>query len=55
MGALRGGCGTGQEIADFTSAATFFSTAGLQFMSANATGHMSPSSMFAASWKPRVE
>jgi hypothetical protein len=29
MGALRGGCGTGQEIAAFTSSATFFSTIGL--------------------------
>ena len=53
--ALRGGCGTGQEIAAVTSSATFFSTVGLQFFSAYDTGHMSPSSRFAASWKPRVE
>ena len=46
---------TGQEIAAFTSSATFFSTAGLHFCSAYDTGHRSPSSRFAASWKPRVE
>ena len=55
MRALRGGCGTGQEIAAFTSSATFFSTVGLHFLSAYDTGHTSPSSRFAASWKPRVE
>ena len=55
MRALRGGCGTGQEIAAFTSSATFFSTMGLHFLSAYDTGHTSPSSRFAASWKPRVE
>ena len=53
--ALRGGCGTGQEIAAVTSSATFFSTMGLHFLSAYDTGHRSPSSRFAASWKPRVE
>ncbi len=53
--ALRGGRGTGQEIAAFTSSATFFSTMGLHFLSAYDTGHTSPSSRFAASWKPRVE
>jgi len=53
--ALRGGCGGGQEIAAFTSSATFFSTMGLHFLSAYDTGHKSPSSRFAASWKPRVE
>ena len=47
--------GPGQEIAAFTSSATFFSTMGLHFLSAYATGHMSPSSRLAASWKPRVE
>ena len=55
MLALRVGRGTGQEIAAFTSSATFFSTTGLHFLSAYDTGHMSPSSRFAASWKPRVE
>jgi hypothetical protein len=30
---LRGGRGTGQEIAAFTSSATFFSTTGLHFLS----------------------
>jgi uncharacterized protein with GYD domain len=54
MRALRGGRGTGQEIAAFTSSAIFFSTTGLHFSSAYATGHMSPSSRFAGSWKPRV-
>jgi Domain of unknown function (DUF5615) len=53
--ALRGGHGTGQEIAAFTSPAIFFSTRGLHFFSAYDTGHTSPSSRFAASWKPRVE
>jgi hypothetical protein len=48
-GALRGGRGTGQEIAAVTSSATFFSTMGLHFFSAYATGHTSPSSRFAAS------
>ncbi len=48
MGALRGGCGTGQEIAALTSSATFFSTMGLHFASAYDTGHTSPSSRFAA-------
>jgi predicted amidohydrolase len=47
--------GTGQEIAAFTSPATFCSTIGLHFLSAYDTGHTSPSSRFAASWKPRVE
>jgi hypothetical protein len=46
---------TGQEIAAFTSSASFFSTMGLHFLSAYDTGHTSPSSRFAASWKPRVE
>ncbi len=36
-------------------AATFFSTTGPHFLSAYDTGHTSPSSRFAASWKPRVE
>ena len=45
----------GQEIAAFTSSTTFFSTAGLHFWSAYDTGHRSPSSRLAASWKPRVE
>jgi hypothetical protein len=47
--------GAGQEIAAFTSSATFFCTTGLHFFSAYVTGHMSPSSRFAVSWKPRVE
>jgi hypothetical protein len=54
-GRSAAGCGSGQEIAAFTSSATFFSTTGLHFLSAYDTGHMSPSSRFAASWKPRVE
>jgi hypothetical protein len=45
----------GQEMAAFTSSMTFFSAIGLHFFSAYATGQMSPSSRFAASWKPRVE
>ena len=49
------GCRNGQEIAAFTSSATFFSTVGLHFCSAYDTGHMSPSSRLAASWKPSVE
>ena len=44
-----------QEIAAFTSSATFFSTTGLHLLSAYVTGHTSPSSRFAVSWKPRVE
>ena len=51
----RSGRGTGQETAAFTSSAIFFSTTGLHASSAYATGHMSPSSRFAGSWKPRVE
>ena len=47
--------GTGQEMAAFTSSATFFCTTGLHFWSAYDTGHRSPSSRLAASWKPRVE
>ncbi len=50
-----GGRGKGQETAAFTSSAIFFSTTALHFWSAYATGHMSPSSRLAASWKPRVE
>jgi len=50
-----GGRGAGQEIAARTSSATFFSTTRLHFLSAYDTGHRSPSSRFAASWKPRVE
>ena len=53
--ATRSQGGTGQEIAAFTSSATFSSTLGLHSVSAYDTGHMSPSSRFAASWKPRVE
>ena len=44
-----------QEMAAFTSATTFFSTAGLHVLSAYDAGHMSPSSRFAESWKPSVE
>ena len=33
-GAFRGGRGSGQETAAFTSSATFFSTVGLHFLSA---------------------
>ena len=54
-GVLNGSDGTGQEIAALTSWETFFSTTGLHFLSAYDTGHTSPSSRFAASWKPRVE
>ena len=46
---------TGQDTAVRTSSATFFSTSGLHRTSANDAGHMSPSSRFAASWKPSVE
>ena len=53
--ARRGGRGNGQEIAAFTSSITLFSAVGLHFLSAYATGQISPSSRFAASWKPRVE
>ena len=45
----------GQEIAALTSSVTFFSTTALHFLSAYVTGHTSPSSRFAMSWKPRVE
>jgi len=47
--------GSGQEIAAFTSLTTSFSTLGLHCRRAYDTGHMSPSSRFAASWKPGVE
>ena len=50
-----GGAAAGQEIAACTSSAIFFSTSGLQFFNAYDTGHMSPSSRCAGSWKPRVE
>jgi len=49
------GPAAGQEIAVFTSSTIFFSTLGLHFVSAYDTGHMSTSSRFAASWKPKVE
>src|SRR6266478_369597 len=38
-----------------TDLTTLVATRGLHFVSAYATGHVSPSSRFAASWKPRVE
>ena len=44
-----------QEAAAFTSSTTFFSTPALHLCSAYDTGHRSPSSRLAASWKPRVE
>ena len=47
--------GNGQETAAFTSSTIFFSTTALHFWSAYDTGHRSPSSRLAASWKPRVE
>ncbi len=47
--------GNGQETAAFTSSATFFSTTALHFCSAYDTGHRSPSSRLAVSWKPSVE
>lgn len=50
-----GSRGNGQETAAFTSSTTFFSTTALHFCSAYDTGHRSPSSRLAASWKPRVE
>ena len=49
------GRGNGQEVAAFTSWTTFFSTTALHFLTAYDTGHRSPSSRFATSWKPRVE
>jgi hypothetical protein len=51
----RGDRGHGQEMAAFTSSMTLFCTTGLHSWSAYDTGHMSPSSRFAASWNPRVE
>jgi hypothetical protein len=53
--ALRSGRGTGQEIAAVTSSTTLFSTAEVHFWSAYDTGHRSPASRFAVSWKPKVE
>ena len=47
--------GNAQEIAACTSSTTCFSTTGLHCWSAYETGHRSPSSRWAASWKPRVE
>ena len=44
-----------QPAAFFTSSAIRFSTAGVSFVTANATGHMSPSSSLASGWKPKVE
>ena len=44
-----------QPTAFFTSSAICFSTAGVSFVTANATGHMSPSSSFACGSKPKVE
>jgi hypothetical protein len=38
-----------------TSAAIFFSSAGVNSSSAKEVGHILPSSRFAASWKPNVE
>jgi hypothetical protein len=38
-----------------TKAATFFSTAELQAVRAKDTGHISPSSRFAASWQSSVD
>jgi hypothetical protein len=45
---------SGQLTAFFTSAAIFFSSAAFSFMTANAVAHMSPSSRFAVSLKPKV-
>src|SRR5512132_180256 len=44
-----------QLTAFFTSAAIFFSSPAVSFVSAKEVGHMAPSSRFAASWKPNVE
>ena len=55
MSTSRSAGGAGQEIAASTRSATFFSTTGLHFFNAYVTGHTSPSSRFAVSWKPRVE
>jgi hypothetical protein len=55
MSSSRRAGGAVQEMAACTSSATFFSTAGLHLFSAYVTGHTSPSSRFAVSWKPRVE
>lgn len=43
-----------QLTAFFTSAAIFVSSAGVNFVTAKATGHMVPSSRFASCWKPNV-
>jgi hypothetical protein len=53
VGAVASGCR--QEMAAFTSSMTLFSTTGLHSWRAYDTGHMPPSSRFAASWKPRVQ
>ena len=44
-----------QPAAFFTSSAIRFSTAGVSSVTANAIGHISPSSIFASGWKPNVE
>jgi hypothetical protein len=44
-----------QRTAFLTSAAIFFSSAGVNSSSAKEVGHILPSSRFAASWKPNVE
>jgi hypothetical protein len=43
------------RTAFLTSAAIFFSSAGVNSSSAKEVGHILPSSRFAASWKPNVE
>ena len=44
-----------QPTAFLTSSTMRFSTAGVRAMTANSVGHMSPSSSWAAGWKPRFE
>jgi hypothetical protein len=51
---LDGSSGRLQLTAFFTSAATFFSAAGVSSVRAKAVGHIVPSSRFAASSKPNV-
>src|SRR5262245_1434738 len=53
--AARGRRGHGQASAACTGSTILFSTAGLHLCSAYDTGHRSPSSRLAGSWKPRVE
>ena len=51
---IRGSVDTAQRTACFTSAAILASSAAVNAVSAKATGHMAPSSRFAATSKPKV-